>query len=390
MSPLTPKLSVLLLATSVVAGCSGDGGANCSIDGDEFGPNAKVAPSIGPDNAGALPPGPTDSIAVAGDGEYTIVRVFYATDRGRTGSSDPDDFYCGDFASLEYGRVEVSIPSTHESGELEGPSILRFEFRADPDKHIVLNSVEPILKNDFFRAVRDSMEVADSREAFVFIHGYNVSFHAAARRAAQLAHDLEFAGVPFFYSWPSDGKLLRYAADEQDVRLTVPNLTSFLTDVVRLTDAERVHIVAHSMGSRALAAALTEIGRDVSEPLFGEVIFAAPDIDAREFRTMIAPAIVGTAERITLYASSNDKALGLSQFLHNYPRAGDSGEALTVVEGIETIDASVIDTSLLGHSYFADAAKLVSDLLAIVRDGSSPSARSLEAQEKGGITYWLF
>ncbi len=83
-------------------------------------------------------PEPTDSVAVSGDGEPTLVRVFYATDRARTGSRDPDDFHGGDFAELEYGRVEVSIPPGHEVGELESPSILRFEFRADPDKHVAV------------------------------------------------------------------------------------------------------------------------------------------------------------------------------------------------------------------------------------------------------------
>ena len=378
MSRPARRLSVLLLATSVVAGCSG------------VRESSKAAPSIGPVDAARLSPEPADSIAVSGEGEPTIVRVFYATDRERTGSTDPDDFYSGDFASIEYGRVEVSIPPGHEVGELESPRMLRFEFRADPEKHVVLSSVEPFSKDDFFSAVRDSVGVARSREALVFIHGYNVSFHRAARRTAQLAHDLDFQGVPLFYSWPSDGAFLRYTADEQDVRLTVPNLTSFLTDVARSTDAERVHIVAHSMGSRALAAALIEIGRNISEPLFGEVIFAAPDIDAREFRSIVAPAIVGTAERFTLYASSRDRALRVSKVLHDYPRAGDSGEELTIVDGIETIDASVIDTSLLGHSYFADAIQLVSDLLSVIREGLPPSDRSLEPRARGGVTYWRF
>ena len=173
----------------------------------------------------------------------------------------------------------------------------------------------------------------------VFIHGYNVSFHRAARRTAQLAYDLDFAGVPLFYSWPSDGAFLRYTADEQDVRLTVPHLTEFLNDVVQATGAERVHVVAHSMGSRALAAALTDIGRDISEPVFGEVIFAAPDIAAREFRDIVAPAI---------------------------------------------------DTSLLGHSYFADAIQLVRDLLSVILEGLPPSDRSLEARIRSGMTYWRF
>ena len=96
--------------------------------------------------------------------------------------------------------------------------------------------------------------------------------------------------------------------------------------------------------------------------------------------THLEPRIVDTAQRITLYASSRDRALQVSRRLHDYPRAGDSGEELTVVEGVETIDASVIDTSLLGHSYFADAfTRLNANALFAVVSATNLSSVSLFA-----------
>lgn len=381
----TPRILVAALVGAVLAGCAGDET-----------PQQKDGPAGGPIGGGPasidyLPPVPNDSVAIEEGDEPTLVRVFYATDRGRTGQDGPDDFYGGELASLEYGRVEVTLPPGHVRGELESPlRVLRWELRSDPEKHVVLHSIEPFLKDDFFAAVRDSMSVASRPEALVFIHGYNVSFRSAARRAAQVSHDLGFPGVPMMYSWPSNGRLLSYAADEQDVRLTVPNLVSFLTDVSQTTGAERVHVIAHSMGSRALASAMLELGRDFADPVLGEVVFAAPDIDAREFSDLIAPEIVHTADRITVYASSKDRALLVSQVVHAYPRAGDSGDDLTVVEGVETIDASEIDTSLLGHSYFADAIQLVTDLLGVIGQGLAPPDRSLEGLAKNGLPYWRF
>lgn len=59
-------------------------------------------------------------------------------------------------------------------------------------------------------------------------------------------------------------------------------------------------------------------------------------------------------------------------------------------EGIETIDASIIDTSLLGHSYFADAIQLVRDVLSVILEGLPPADRSLAAEVKGGRAYWRF
>ena len=131
--------------------------------------------------------GYADSVAVSGEGEAQVVRVFYATDREPTGSTDPDEFFGGEYGDLSYGRVEVSILPGHRVGELERPSILRFEFREDPDKHVVLASIEALDEARFYRELADSLTVAEEREALVFIHGYNVSFDRAARRTAQLA-----------------------------------------------------------------------------------------------------------------------------------------------------------------------------------------------------------
>jgi hypothetical protein len=47
-----------------------------------------------------------------------------------------------------------------------------------------------------------------------------------------------------------------------------------------------------------------------------------------------------------LYASSEDLALVASKSVHGAQRAGDSGPGLVLVPGIETIDATGIDTSL--------------------------------------------
>jgi hypothetical protein len=65
------------------------------------------------------------------------------------------------------------------------------------------------------------------------------------------------------------------------------------------------------------------------------------------------------AARITLYESSKDKALVASKKIHGNARAG---EPLLIIPGLDTIDASSIDTDFLGHSYFSDNWPLLSDI----------------------------
>ncbi|MEA1952318.1 MAG: alpha/beta hydrolase, partial [Planctomycetota bacterium] len=117
----------------------------------------------------------------------------------------------------------------------------------------------------------------------------------------------------------------------------------------------------------------------------------APDIDAEIFRRDIAPAIVKTAKRVTLYASSNDGALAASKKLHGYPRAGESGENVVVVPGIDTIDVSGIDTSLLGHTYYGDNDTVITDIVQLLRESKPPNLRDrLREAMQNGRKYWVF
>ncbi|MEM8559991.1 MAG: alpha/beta hydrolase, partial [Bacteroidota bacterium] len=77
---------------------------------------------------------------------------------------------------------------------------------------------------------------------------------------------------------------------------------------------------------------------------------------------------------ITLYTSQDDTALKVSQALHGAPRAGNS---LVTAMGVTTIDASGLDPSLLGHSYYADLEQLLLDIGALVKQGLAPAARAL-------------
>lgn len=305
----------------------------------------------------------------------------------------PGRVYGGERGELEMGMCQVSIPKRHEVGEVERPSIFRLELQEDPTKHVVLLNVQPEPADRFMEALKARVAGSPEQEAFVFVHGYNVTFEAAAQRTAQMAFDLKFPGAPIFYSWPSQGKLLDYTVDETNVVWTVPHLKEFLVNIAQRSGARSVHLIAHSMGNRALTSALQTLSYEMkgTPPLFREVILTAPDIDADVFRRDIAPAIVQTAHRVTLYASSNDEALVMSKKVHGYPRAGDSGSGLVILPGIDTIDVSSVDTSLLGHSYYGSNGTVLADLLDLLHDSKPPLQRRwLRPIQLGSLLYWAF
>lgn len=301
--------------------------------------------------------------------------------------------YGNDRGKFVMGTCEVSIPRNHQVAELEAPSVFKLDFVEDPTKHVMLLDIEEKDSKAFFSQLRDRVEQGVSKDAFVFVHGFNVTFKDAARRTAQLAYDLKFQGAPIFYSWPSQGGLFQYAVDETNVVWTVPHLREFLKEIASQSGAQSIHLIAHSMGNRALTSALRELSLEMqgASPLFHEVVLTAPDIDREIFCRDIAPAIVSTARRVTLYASSNDEALVLSKQVHGYPRAGDTGDGLVVIPGIETIDVSAVDTSLLGHNYYGDNATVISDMIDLVRNSKSARERSwLETVPLDDLLYWVF
>ncbi len=305
----------------------------------------------------------------------------------------PQRTYGPERGTLQTGTCQVSIPKHHQVGEVESPSVFRFEFVEDPRKHVVLLSVDEQPADRFFADIKTRVEGSRRKEAFVFVHGYNVTFEAAARRTAQLAHDLQFDGAPIFYSWPSQGGLLKYTVDETNAAWTMPNLKQFLVAVAQKSGADSVHLIAHSMGNRPLTASLQSLAGELPDGHrpFREVILTAPDIDADVFRRDIAPAIVRTADRITLYASSNDKALQVSKQFHGYRRAGDSGEKLVIVPGVDTVDVSAIDSSLIGHSYYGSNGTVVADIFNLLVTSKAPDFRPwLEPARLGQSKYWVF
>ena len=169
------------------------------------------------------------------------------------------------------------------------------------------------------------MRLSKEKEAFVFIHGYNTRFADAAKRAAQLAADLGFDGAPILYSWPSRAAFSGYFEDEKTVEWTGPHLRSFLEQLAARSGASRIHLIAHSMGNRALSEAVQAIAKDDptgSRPHFQEIVLAAPDIKVNMLKPL-ADAMAPLAKKVTLYTSTNDDALILARIADGVARAGE-------------------------------------------------------------------
>lgn len=290
--------------------------------------------------------------------------------------------------ALETGLAQVSIPPHHVVGEVERPSVWRGDLFEDPQEHMVVHGIVPQAEDAWFATLRDVVAGSDAQDAFVFVHGYNVTFEEALLRTAQIAYDLKFRGAPICFSWPSQGGVAEYTVDEANVRWATSHLERFLLALKARSGAARIHLIAHSMGNRALTETLQRLRATLKpgETLFHEIVLAAPDVDADTFRDDLAPALLPTANRVTLYASSRDAALQLSRKVHGYPRAGEAGDGLVVVPGLETVDVSEVSGS---HSYIGNNGRVLDDLGALLlRRAKRAAGPGLVAQVLRGLPYW--
>ena len=289
--------------------------------------------------------------------------VFYGTNRSvkklkRGKKGDRYRISHANAERLHVGSLEVCLPSGLEDPENKG----RYDFdtanrlqndlglnNTDRDNMITIATIRPATHDkskepdgicvapdaadtplkasgDFCAEVRD--EMADKGDAVVlFVHGYNVRFDSAAARAAQLSQNIGFQGATMTYSWPSAASLLQYFRDGEEAEIAAFFLKEYIELIIEKIAPERLHIIAHSMGNRALIVALEELSEDIdvtppneAQPV-DSVILAAADIDQRLFE-FADDDLVGIVKHVTIYAANDDRALDQSRFWHGFERLG--------------------------------------------------------------------
>jgi esterase/lipase superfamily enzyme len=216
-----------------------------------------------------------------------------------------------------YARYDVVIPPQRQPGSITWP---RGGERPDPDRHFLTlgGVVYPDaagFRQDMARALQRSVTGGrQSREAVIYIHGFNNNFAEGVYRIAQLTHDLDVPGVPVHYSWPSAANPLGYARDRDSVLYARDGLVRLMHETVA-AGADRLVIVAHSMGALLAMEALRQVaisadGRALLDKVGGVVLFS-PDIDVEVFRSQ-ARSIGRLPQPFLIFTSRRDRLLLLS------------------------------------------------------------------------------
>jgi len=304
---------------------------------------------------------------------YDIVTLFFATNRAmiaEPATAKPADmFEAVEGDDIIYGTAEVSIPPNHEIGHLETQGWVQSLFsEPNPEKHVILQSMLP------------------STSVLFYIHGFNTGLDTAARRAGQLTYDLDWAGPSFFFSWPSQNSFKDYPNDKEKARGSRNDLQQVFEEIAK-TDAERIVVIAHSMGTDLLTQTLERMALNSPDALakIKNVILAAPDINATNFRTDIVPVFRQMREadetfNVTLYASEQDSALQVSEALQGDKRIGmlprpDADERARMFP-VQVVDATNAVTNFFGHTYINDNPTVIEDVYCMINNRPLPTQRA--------------
>jgi esterase/lipase superfamily enzyme len=189
----------------------------------------------------------------------------------------------------------------------------------------------------------------------MYVHGYAVSFGLAITQTSDIGHRGGHRGPMVAFIWPAHSTIMTWPAPSailtrayRDDSLTaIASYGAFRDATTIVRNAVRpgsLTIVGHSMGSRLVAEALTEKSslRDslALRPLPALVLFA-PDIALARFRDSLAAPLGPVAARRIVYASDEDRLMGLSRLINGDARAGQASAARALVPlGIELVDVT--------------------------------------------------
>ncbi len=235
--------------------------------------------------------------------------IFIATTRKK--SDDPNKVFDGErSATLNYARVNVTVPGIHQTGQIERRSRGKSN---DPAKYFMASEVVGYDAQPKFSSALSADIAARGGRVMVFVHGYNTGFDDAVYRLTQIVHDSGYPGTPVLFSWASGAKTTDYVYDKESASAARDQLEVTLRMLAQ-SGARRIDIVAHSLGTWVTMETLRQLAitgdRDLGGKL-GDVVLASPDIDVDVFKSQMRR--YGKPDKpFILLLSDDDRALRLS------------------------------------------------------------------------------
>jgi esterase/lipase superfamily enzyme len=341
--------------------------------------------------------------------EPSVFQFFYVSNR-RPGAPDGDieeRFTSERETSLKFGYFNTRIEPTLGLGMIIDPSkwFLNEEIR--------LLDVQAQEKEAFLQQLRQQVQASPYRSLLLVVHGFREAFPSALRKTAFLAHVLDINTPVLVFDWPGDqGSSLRgYRRARRVAEESGAELAHTLELIIDEVQPDRLWLLANSMGAQVVADAFNLLHQDAdfsdAQIEIENVVLTAPDVDHEAFNNRFKQDILDLAQNVTVYVSSNDRALLVSRFINRGLRLGEStldpsnpgqvqqaGQFSELLEPgsnrLVLVDVTPVNRTRNFHNFSLETPEFFDDLFLRFIGTDTPKSRELYYLETpNGVRYFV-
>ena len=342
-------------------------------------------------------------------GDQDAYRFFYVTNR-RLGADDgPLEERFGNERErvLKFGFFDTELEPTLGLGMIINPTDW---FQ---NEEIQLKQVQSLDQSEFIAQMRRQVQASPLRSILINVNGFRERFPSALRKTAFLSHVLDINSPVLVFDWPGDqGSTPRgYRRAQRIAGESGAELAQTLGLIIRQVQPERLWLVANSMGGEVVVHAFSILYQEAdladAEAEIEDVVLTAPDVDREEFNNQFKREIAALARNLTVYVSSNDRALLISRVLNRGRRLGEATlnprnpdqfeEAARVLELVEPnselvtlVDVTPVNRTRNFHNFSLETPEFFDDLFLRLTNTNTPSNRLIyQVRTPDGAVYWV-
>jgi len=231
------------------------------------------------------------------------------------------------------------------------------------------------------------------------------------RKTVFVGHILDINTPVMLFDWPGDqgSSLSGYRSAHRVATESGSELAKTIELIVNEVKPDKLWLIANSMGAQVVVGAFSHLYQN---PEFADadieiedVILTAPDVSHEDFDNQFKKEITSLTRNLTVYVSSNDRALVMSRLVNlGDSRRGEStlstdmlAEAASIAELIDPdselvtlVDVTPVNRTRNFHNFSLETPEFFDDLFLRLTNEPTPRSRGLyHLKTPAGEGYWV-
>jgi esterase/lipase superfamily enzyme len=336
-------------------------------------------------------------------------RFYFSTNRKAPAelADNPLRFDNQRVAELTLGTFDADIQPALGLGMLVNPT----EWLQNEE--IDLLDIQPLVQDSFVQDLRGAVARSPHRAVLVVLHGFREAHESALRKTAFLGHVLDVDAPLLLFDWPGDqGSGLRaYRRAHRVATDSAAELVATLQLLENEVEPAQIWLLANSMGAQVVVKAFDLMYQErmakaqsstATDQPITHVVLTAPDVDHEQFNEQFKRQLATLAQHLTVYVSSNDRALLASRVINRGARRGEStlnpdmleeatrlSELTSADDDLVTlVDVTPVNRTRNFHNFSLETPEFFDDLYLRLANPEAPSSRPIyRVQTPDGAVY---